>query len=185
MQLYLIRHPEPLIGKGVCYGVSDIPAKPEALAECLANICPQLTALDNITIYSSPLKRCATLASALLETLPTSPLVICPELAELNFGHWEGLSWDTIYATDAIGLNAWARQAMTYSPGDGESLMQLHQRVMHWFVRICEHKSKKAIVVTHGGPLRVLLSMHKNSPEAVLNTKAPPWGSLSVIEITL
>jgi alpha-ribazole phosphatase len=185
LKLYLIRHPESILGKDICYGASDIPAKPEALAECLANIRTQLTKLDGIPIYSSPLQRCTALALALQATLPASTLTICPELQELHFGHWEGLSWDTIYHTDSIGLDAWAAQTLVYAPGGGESLMQLRRRVMHWLKNVCCSTTKQAIVITHGGPLRVLLSMHENSPEAMLSTKAPPWGSLNVIETTL
>jgi alpha-ribazole phosphatase len=190
VKLYLIRHPEPLIEAGVCYGVSDVPAKTEAFLAYLLALKPALHALNGVTIYTSPLQRCAALATSLHDLLPASKKVLSPELLELNFGRWEGQSWDDIYATDSQGLDAWAAQPANFSPGGGESLAQLHLRVTQWLKTVLASSEHQAIVVTHGGPLRMLLSMNKtgseNSPiEAALNTAAPPWGSLSIVEITL
>jgi alpha-ribazole phosphatase len=190
VKLYLIRHPEPLIEAGICYGVSDMPAKTEALQVCLLALKPALHALNGITIYTSPLQRCAALATSLHELLPASKKVLSPELLELNFGHWEGQSWDAIYATDSEGLDAWATQPVNFAPGGGESLAQLHTRITQWLKTVLASGEQQAIVVTHGGPLRVLLSMNKisdqNSPiEAALNLQAPAWGSLNTLEITL
>ncbi len=185
MLLHLIRHPEPDIDAGVCYGVSDIPAKAAALYTCLGALLPTLKALDGVTIFTSPLQRCASLAKAIRAEMPSSSLHMCAELVELDFGRWDGLSWDTIYATDAQGLNAWAAQPLIYAAGGGESLAQLNLRIMSWLKNLCSNGIEQAIVVTHGGPLRVLLSVNENSLDAVLSKAAPPWGSLTVIEITL
>jgi broad specificity phosphatase PhoE len=165
--------------------VSDIPVKPTALNACLEALIPTLKALDGTPIYSSPLGRCTALACAISAELPATNLQMCPELLELDFGHWEGLSWDAIYATDAQGLNAWAAQPLIYAPGGGESLAQLNLRIMTWLKNLCSNGIEQAIVVTHGGPLRVLLSVNENSLDAVLSRAAPPWASLTVIEITL
>lgn len=114
-----------------------------------------------------------------------STLTLCPELAELDFGNWEGLSWNTIYERDVSGLDTWAAEPFTYAPGGGESLSRLHQRVMLWLITICKTETQQAIVISHGGPLRVLLSIKENNPATALSIAAPAWGSLTVIEITL
>jgi broad specificity phosphatase PhoE len=67
----------------------------------------------------------------------------------------------------------------------GESLTQLHTRVMAWLKDVQNSGVDIAIVVTHGDPLRVLLTAAENNPAAALNLQAPPWGSLDTLEITL
>jgi alpha-ribazole phosphatase len=144
-----------------------------------------LPAVQDLMIYSSPLKRCLDLAKALHAVSEHSTLTVCPALSELDFGRWEGLSWDNIYAQDAAGFDAWALQPLTHAPGGGESLVQLHQRVIKWLKDIQHQGIKQAVVVTHGGPLRVLLSNDIAQSAAALSTQAPPWGSLSTLEITV
>lgn len=206
MLLYLIRHPEPQIEPGVCYGVLDVPAKPAALTAAFAALLPQLAHCNGITIYTSPLQRCTALASALRAALPGSLLVTSPELIELNFGTWEGCSWDDIYANEGACLETWAAQPIDYAPGGGESLRQLHCRVITWLNDLRRSGCETAVVLTHGGPLRVLLSLNcklNSSPNTSLSTKqnaneisptetsllaayarkAPPWGSLNVVTI--
>ncbi len=189
MLLYLIRHPEPAIEKGVCYGLSDMPVKPLALEKCLTALTPTLMPLNGAPIYTSPLIRCAVLASAIADLLPASPLIACSELVELDFGAWEGQHWDTIYASDATGLDAWAAAPFNYPPGGGETLTQLHARVMLWLETLFASQAEQAIVVTHGGPLRVLLNVNSIRAGAalgtVLNTQAPPWGSLNIQKIQI
>jgi alpha-ribazole phosphatase len=184
VQLHLIRHPEPAIDAGICYGSSDVPAKHAALQDCLSTLLPTLKPLNGAPIYTSPLIRCAALAQFIANALPASRLRVCPELAELDFGAWEGRHWDAIYATDAPALDAWAADPFHYAPGGGETLAQLHARVTLWLENLFASKAEQAIVVTHGGPLRVLLNISSIRAgvalDAVLNTKAPLWGSLSV-----
>jgi alpha-ribazole phosphatase len=185
VRLHLIRHPEPDIESGTCYGALDVPAKPATLAACLSHLLTMLPTLRGLTIFSSPLKRCLDLAKALHAATEHSTLTVCPALGELDFGRWEGISWDSIYAQEAAGLDAWAAQPLTHAPGGGESLAQLHQRVTEWLKNIQQQGIEQAIVVTHGGPLRVLLSNHIAQAAAALSTQAPPWGSLSTVEITI
>lgn len=189
MLLYLIRHPEPAIDSGICYGSSDVPAKCAALQDCLGTLLPTLKPLNGAPIYTSPLIRCAVLASALADLLPASLVIACPELAELDFGAWEGLHWNAIYTADAPGLDAWAADPFNYSPGGGETLTQLHARVMLWLETLFASKAEQAIVVTHGGPLRVLLNVNSiragAALDTVLNTKAPPWCSLNIQKIQI
>jgi alpha-ribazole phosphatase len=185
MRLYLIRHPEPDIASGTCYGSLDVPAEPEALAACLNHLLPMLPDEQDLVIFSSPLKRCLDLAKALHAVTEQSTLTACPALSELDFGRWEGLSWDSIYAQDAAGLDDWALQPLTHAPGGGESLAQLHKRVTKWLKDIQHQGIERAIVVTHGGPLRVLLSNDIARAAAALITQAPPWGSLNTVEISV
>jgi len=65
MRLLLVRHPQPIIETGICYGRSDLDVSAEQLTQARRQLAlAQPTAL---TIYTSPLQRCAKLAQALAE----------------------------------------------------------------------------------------------------------------------
>ena len=60
MEIYLIRHTTPAVGKGICYGQTDLDIT-DSFKEEVAAIIPHLP--DNIqTVFSSPLQRCKKLA---------------------------------------------------------------------------------------------------------------------------
>jgi broad specificity phosphatase PhoE len=85
MSIFLIRHQQPeLFGRFI--GQTDPPLTPEGrtAAESLREV--RVAAL-----YSSPLRRARETASF----IPGEPIVI-PELAEISFGDWEGLTWQEI-----------------------------------------------------------------------------------------
>ena len=62
MQLYLIRHPRPLVAPGICYGQQDLPlAEPvhraaAALRAVLHDTHPAGDAAAPLTVVSSPLQ---------------------------------------------------------------------------------------------------------------------------------
>ncbi len=69
MRLFLIRHPQPIIAKGLCYGRTDLDVTDDEVkqvAERLISNLPRKAAL-----YSSPLQRCAKLAQFLTRSEPS------------------------------------------------------------------------------------------------------------------
>jgi len=85
--LYLIRHEEPEM-RGRFIGRTDPPLTPEGRAAAAA----KLGRLDVRIIYSSPMQRARETAGA----IGCAETIVLPELAEIDFGEWEGLSWDEI-----------------------------------------------------------------------------------------
>ena len=63
MNLWLVRHAQPLIDKGVCYGQLDMQADAQATLDAAAALAKVLP--GNIFAASSPLPRCRQLADAL------------------------------------------------------------------------------------------------------------------------
>lgn len=84
--LYLIRHQEPEL-RGRFIGRTDPPLTPAGLAAA-AHI-----QTDAAVIYTSPLQRARQTADAMPSP---APRIVLPELAEIDFGEWEGLTWDEI-----------------------------------------------------------------------------------------
>ncbi|MBT0569230.1 histidine phosphatase family protein [Curvibacter sp. CHRR-16] len=125
----IVRHAQPLVAPGVCYGRLDVAADSahtEQVAQAL------LAAWDGVPplLLHSPMQRCVQLLEAVRVLLAESGLQWAvraePLLAEMDFGHWEGQTWDAI-GPDA--LDAWTRDFAHYRPGGGESVAQFMQRV--------------------------------------------------------
>lgn len=149
MILHLIRHPEPLIEPGICYGRLDILAKNvKTAAERLRAELP-----PDLPVWSSPLRRCRELA----ELLHPTP-VFDRRLAEMDFGRWEGRLWDSIPRAE---LDAWAADIAGYAPPGGESPRQLQRRALEF---VSELSVPEAVLVTHAGVIRMLLAAQRNLP---------------------
>ncbi|MCA6438422.1 MAG: alpha-ribazole phosphatase [Chitinophagaceae bacterium] len=155
MEIYLIRHTTPDIPKGICYGQSDLGVA-ETFEEELASIIQYLP--NNIqNVYSSPLKRCSKLATALF---PKHSIQLKKELQELNFGLWEMKRWDDIPQPE---IQSWMKDFVHVQVPGGESYIQLHKRVVNCFKWIAS-QAKPTVVITHGGVLRSILSNITNTP---------------------
>ena len=143
MILHLIRHPKPLVAPGICYGRLDISA--ENFAAVAENLRANLQ--SGLPVWSSPLQRCRKLAELL------NPNVIVDErLMEMDFGAWEGRSWDDIPRPE---LDAWAADVAGYAPPGGESPLALQQRALDFVAAL---KVPEAVIVTHAGVIRTLLA---------------------------
>lgn len=141
MLLHLIRHPRPLVDPGVCYGRLDIPAEnAKSLASRLLAELP-----PGLPVWSSPLRRCRELAG-LLHPQP----VIDGRLVEMDFGRWEGVAWDAIPRPE---LDAWAADVAGYAPPGGESPLAVQRRALDFVASL---RVSEAVVVTHGGVMRLL-----------------------------
>jgi len=154
MRLLLVRHPQPVIETGICYGRSDLDVSAEQLTQARRQLAlAQPTAL---TIYTSPLQRCAKLAQALAEHWNHAAPDPDARLAEIDFGQWELRRWDDIPRHE---IDAWAADLVHYQPGGGESVLQMAVRV-HDFYQHWRRQHHDAIVICHAGTIRLLQACH-------------------------
>jgi alpha-ribazole phosphatase len=153
LQVLLIRHPKPEIVSGICYGSSDIPAQAEALSTAFAWLDSYLP--EDAEIIASPLLRCAQLA-AQLRLSGQRTLKLDARLAERCCGAWELKSWDRIPRAE---IDAWVTNFMDYAAPGAESVRQLQIRVLAaWESYQVETKSQTRVLLTHAGPIQVLLA---------------------------
>ena len=149
MQLFLIRHPRPLIESGICYGQLDVDCEDPGI--CAKRIKPLLP--ENIPVFSSPLRRARRLAEAL-----SANVQIDERLREIHFGEWEEKPWSEI---DCHELNAWAEDLLHFVPPGGESVAALQARALDFVVTL---NLPCAAVVTHAGIMRALLGHWQQMP---------------------
>ena len=63
-RLWLVRHAQPLIAPGICYGALDMPADPAATARSAQRLAAALP--QRLSVWHSPLQRCELLAHDLI-----------------------------------------------------------------------------------------------------------------------
>lgn len=174
MQLILVRHPQPDIAPGVCYGSTDLAVLPERVEQTYAAL--QLPA--GLPIYSSPLRRCAALAAR----LTPSPRHDA-RLAEMHFGAWEMQPWDAIPREE---VDAWAADMAHYRPGGGESVLQMAERINAFYTDL-QRQHQAAIIICHAGTIRLLSARHAGlaPPEMALQAAQSghqiPYGATVIL----
>ena len=146
MEIYLIRHTTPKIEKGICYGQTDLPLENSFQEEAERVIQNLPDAFDRI--YSSPLIRCFKLAQLIN---PSQSIVADSRLIEMNFGDWEMKKWDDINRDE---LHQWAQDFVNLPVPEGESFIQLNNRINHFMRELAKQDIKKVAIVTHAGVIR-------------------------------
>ncbi len=106
-------------------------------------------------IISSPLLRCSDFASYLSKQL-NIPVVFDKRLQEMDFGDWEGLSAEQIIKQTLDELTHFWNDPVKHTPPNGEPLLSVQQRVVDAWNEIVS-SNKDTLVITHGGPIRIIL----------------------------
>jgi len=81
------------------------------------------------------------------------------DLAEVNFGQWEGKTFAEILASDPKRVDAWAEMEEDFCFPGGESLAGFHARVGRTAKSLNACDSTHVAVVSHGGVIRALMCM--------------------------
>jgi alpha-ribazole phosphatase len=185
--IYLIRHTEPDIAKGICYGQSDIGVA-TTFAEEATRTLQKLTDLEGaqkiafLRIVSSPLQRCFRLAEFLRGTGNT-PIPTDDRLKEMNFGDWEMQEWSAI---DEFVMNAWMRDYVNIRATNGENFREVVQRSVEAFTELAYQTSpdEPLVIVAHSGVIRGLLAHHLEMPLHKAFSLEIGYGSISAISTT-
>ena len=150
MKLWLVRHAQPLIESGICYGQLDVAADAGATAQCAQKLAAQLPA--GTRVITSPLQRCEQLAHALLGLRPDLTCNTDARLAEMDFGEWEGRAWQAIGPAE---LQAWTSDFAHYAVGShGESVTAFMARVAAAFDTL--QSESETLWMTHAGVIRAV-----------------------------
>ena len=120
----MVRHAQPRVASGICYGALDVAADAAATREAARALAVELP--EGLAVACSPLRRCRQLAQALLALRPDLAVTLDPRLAEMDFGTWEGRHWDDI---GEAALSAWTADFADHRPGGGESVRSFMTRV--------------------------------------------------------
>lgn len=147
MEVYLIRHTETIVPKGICYGQADVDIKDPYL-DIFDNIKIQLP--HDAIVYSSPLQRCKKMAEYCSDTI-----IFDDRLKEMNFGNWELKAWNDIPLEE---INPWMDNFVEVRVPNGESFEDLYHRVGEFYSEILQKNNNKVILFCHDGTIRSILS---------------------------
>lgn len=170
MQVFLIRHPRPLVEPGLCYGRLDVDCEDPQPVAARLRLPPQTT------ILSSPLRRARRLAEALDPCFRLDA-----RLAEIDFGDWEGRRWDDI---DRAAIDDWAADVLNFTPPRGESVADLQRRVIDFSAELSAIFAGASVaLITHAGVIRALLGHWRGLPTAEWTQLKFDYGSCTEIEL--
>jgi len=151
MEVYLIRHTTPILTKGLIYGHLDV-VLADSFSEEKEMVINQLPK-DIDAVYTSTSLRCTQLA-AVISPVYQEDIA----LRELNFGDWEGKTWDTV---DRQECDRWMNDFVNLSPPNGETMQQMEYRIMQFWKNLLLQPYQKVAIITHGGVIRILLAKYR------------------------
>jgi alpha-ribazole phosphatase len=156
-RLWLLRHPEPeAFAQGRCYGSLDVGLSPQGVRQA-DEVANALVMEPLAAIYTSPSRRCAE-AAAKIVVGRTCPVGIMDELRELNFGEFEGRTYEEIAALYPEIYRQWMERPTDVRFPGGECLVDMVARVVtaENTLRLM-HAGQSVAVVTHAGAIRIIL----------------------------
>lgn len=104
-------------------------------------------------VYSSDLRRSLRTAEVICRSAGL-PVVPDPRLRERSMGLFEGLTFEEIRRRYPEDYARFAARGPEYAIPGGESMRQCHERVIVGLQAVADrHPGRRAVVVTHGGPL--------------------------------
>ena len=132
-------------------------------------------------MVSSPFARCREFATAASRSRHV-PLVLDARLSEMAFGDWEGLEPSWIWERDSGALSRFWEDPSRHPPPRAEPFAQFLDRVQSAWRSVVSRSEQRILVVSHGGPIRLIRAcVEGRRPERLLEIDVP-CGSLHWIE---
>lgn len=118
-------------------------------------------------VFGSDLLRCRQTANIIFGDIP---YIESTNLRECSFGSWEEKTYEEL--KHEAKYQAWLDDYECIAPPGGESLRQLEVRVIKGFCEVIT-SSNHPIIITHGGPIRALLSKFVNDSKKFWDWDVP------------
>jgi broad specificity phosphatase PhoE len=158
-RLWLIRHAEVesryqrVFGGRIDMGLS--PRGHEQAAALAQYLGPKAVS----AIYASPMKRVRqTLKPWLVNGVPKP--IILPDLREVDFGDWTGLTWEQVRIQYGVSAWEWLDQLESAAIPNAESAAAFRARVEPCLRQIIrDHPGGQVGIVCHGGVIRIVLAI--------------------------
>lgn len=158
-RVFLIRHGETLWNKDMRFqGHMDIPLSEKGLEQAKALSC-RLSGKKISAVYSSDLIRAVDTAHLVAEPHGLEVTKVSA-LREINFGDWEGLTYNEIRERYGELINNWWKNPLKTNIPGGEGLSDLVNRLVPATREIIErHMGEQVAIVCHGGPVKTLIGL--------------------------
>lgn len=157
MKLLLVRHGQTIANlKGIYQGHLDNPLNDTGKkeAELLAANLKRGYSID--TVFSSPLIRALQTSKPITKQFNLETAIIHDDLKEIDFGKWDGLTYDEIALKYPI--SKWFENPDSVDIDGGEKWSDFNTRIQNAFKQISSLDHNRIAVVSHAGVIRSFLS---------------------------
>ncbi|MBI4396663.1 MAG: histidine phosphatase family protein [Elusimicrobia bacterium] len=162
-------------------GRTDVPLSDEGRRQA-RRLAALFRGRTEMTVLSSPLRRARATARLAAPKTKVSWRLL-PDLREMDFGRWEGMTFEEIRRRDAARVGRWA----AFSPGfrfpGGEGLRSFRTRLKRVQNRMFHEAARELLVVSHGGIIRSLLCLWSGKDLSRYPEIQVRPGSVSVVRV--
>ncbi len=179
-RLLLVRH-ATAEDRGRFQGHRDVPLTKSGRLE-LGLICEKCSRHAVSALYSSDLKRARETAEAVARQLGLK-VDVRPELREIHFGEWEGLTWRQIAQRHPRLAVRWMERFPLQPIPGGEPLGQFQKRIAKAVSKIvAANRGQCALIVTHAGVIRFTLAKVLGLPARNIFRLAQDPGAMNIVD---
>lgn len=183
MRLYLVRHGETELNKEFRFiGRTDIGLSENGRLQA-ETVAERFSKKKIKAVYSSDMLRAVQTAEIITEPHGLNVKQV-EGLREIDFGNWEGLTYYEIEEMDGDHLTAWIEDPININIPKGETWEHFESRVLKSLSSIIEEeKDGEVIIVSHGGPIKLLVGHYYGRDPEFFSSFWPSPGTVSVVEI--
>lgn len=161
-ELILVRHGETVGQSSIrLYGSTDVALAPEGETQMLAS-AQQLIGRRFDAVFTSPLARARRSAELVLATIGHPELAIeqVADFREIDFGAWEGWTWDEVRERDPANHARWGCEGAQFCFPGGEVRAEFFARVQQAAASTIETRfaagAHSILVVVHKGVIKAI-----------------------------
>jgi alpha-ribazole phosphatase len=182
-RVWLIRHGQPdEEARQRCYGSLDVGLSDIGRSQ-MAQVAEHLTAEPITVVYTSPRSR-AVESARILAAAANRPVEIAADFREIDFGDFEGLTYDEIAGEFPDLYRQWMETPTEVQFPNGECFSQMRLRVLRSFHTILSKRNEQAVaIVSHGGVNRILIAWALQMPNNAIFRLAQDHAAINLIEL--
>ncbi len=163
-RLVLVRHGETVGGSTIrLFGATDLELSELGRSQA-RRVAAALVGEGFEAVYASPMRRAVEFAAlALPGRIPT----LVPGLREIDFGDWEGLTWDEVAARDPEGYRRCRIEGAGFTYPGGDSRRGFRERIAAAVPDLFAGTATRVVAVLHKGVIKsVLATLLGRDPES-------------------
>jgi len=157
-RIILVRHARTFWNDQGKYGGHTDVGLDELGREQIRKVAQRLKKYAVKAVYTSDLQRAYETAWAIAKTHNLPVERFC-DLREINFGQWEGKTYQEIVQEDQKIMESWLKDPFNTCIPEGETMSEMQKRVCRCLLEIVQkHPEETVVVVTHAGPIWTIIS---------------------------
>jgi broad specificity phosphatase PhoE len=131
--------------------------------------------------FCSPLRRTQQTAKILNPSI--RKIVTLVDLKEVDFGDWEGLTYEGASTRDPELMSLWEKNIPKFRFPNGESMTHFYERVVRVADELVSSEESEILVISHGGMIRSLICQFLDLPLSKNYLFKVSTASLSSVEV--